>query len=725
MTTAHDDLVLRGQIVDRLLESADIPVILVTAPAGYGKTTVVRQWSEEDPRPFAWLSLDDDDNDPVTLVTYMMLALQRLGPVDAGILTAFVSDQPTATSDLLARLGRMVSQRQQPFVLVLDTIDALTSHDAVAVVQVIAEHMPPGSQLALIARRPPSLRWGEMRAKRQLLEIDTRALRLTPAEAEALLDAGDVHLSQRDLTSVLDATEGWAAGLYLAGLSLSEAQNTKGAVETVTGSGLIGDYLSDELLSKLAPEDREFLRQTSIISRMFGSLCDAVLATTGSNGRLRRLADSNTFLLPVDGADGWYRLHQMFADLLHAELLREEPELVQLLHSRASRWLEGHGEVFEAIEHAIAAAEVARAARLIWSQVPRCLASGDVARLERWLEAFSSRQVVGHAKLALTAAWCALQRGRPVDHWLSAADRGVYEASSAGESESVASATALLRATVAQHGLVQMGADAHLAARLQSPDDPWRCLATYLQGVSSHLTGHTSDADERLDEAEQLAETFGMPAWRALVMSQQALVAVTEHSWPRAQVLTDRTAALLRGNRLDDSTTLLMAYCVSALVNAKRGRADEARSLAQRCQRVVAVAARLAPWIVAQSGYVLARTHLILGDPGAARILLSEAHATLTDLPDAKTLRELLDQTWRQAEKAPLAFDGGVSTLTTAELRVLQLLPTYLSFEQIGRRLSVSRNTIKTQANAAYRKLGVTSRSEAVEHAYDLGLVSK
>ncbi len=720
---AQDGFVLRGELVDQLRESRDIPVILMTAPPGYGKTTLLRQWESEDERPFAWLSLDQGDNDAETLLTYLVIALQRLEAVDVSILASMNGEAERSSGVLLPRLGRMLRTRR-PFVIALDEADSLTSPAAVEVLSVLIDNLLPGCQLAIVGRHAPDLPWGRLRSQRRLLEIGRPDLQLDAVEAADLIAAMGIRLGPEQLADLLDQTEGWAAGLYLAARFLTATTGRpRQTVADFTGSdSVVADYLR-ELLAGLSPADQTFLTQISMVERFCGALCDDVLSTTGSGARLRELHASNMFIVSLDGSQTWYRFHRLLAEMLQAEQRRLEPRATKRLHGRASRWLETNGHIEEAFEQARRAGEVARAAGLLWRQVSSALATGRRSDLERQLDNFSNEQVLGHARLALTAAWCAIERGRPVEHWLAAAERGRYDASQPGETESVAAAIALLRATLAQHGVARMAADTRLAAVLQTPDDPWRGLASYLGAVAAYLIGHRNEARSLLETAEQLNLVFDIPALRALTMAQVAVLAIEDNDWAHAAGLTADAVALLSEHRLRESPTLHPVWCLSTLIAAKQGRVEAARVEARRAMRMVALIAHHAPWCAVQSRYLLARAHLMLGSNAAARILLSEAQGYLTSTPDAQVLTTRLEEAWQQVSKSPLGLGSGVSTITSAELRVLQLLPTHLSFEQIGARLFISRNTVKTQAISAYRKLGVSSRSEAVERGEALGMI--
>src|SRR3954465_2598090 len=227
LPVADETLVPRGEIVDRLLDAGHIPVVLMTAPPGYGKTVAAQQWSREDVRHFAWLSLDESDNDPIVLLTYLMLALQRLEPVDPGILALLAEDGGAIHTIALPRFGRMLRNRGGPFVLVLDDADALSSPEATEVVDVILHHLPEGSQLALVGRRATELGWSELRVQGKLVEVGAQNRRLPRPAAQALIDSAGLHLDDHDVELLVGRTEGWAAGLYLAAVSMSAAVNQR------------------------------------------------------------------------------------------------------------------------------------------------------------------------------------------------------------------------------------------------------------------------------------------------------------------------------------------------------------------------------------------------------------------------------------------------------------------------------------------------------------------
>src|SRR4051794_21875843 len=297
----RDDLVTRSDLLTRLTASAGSTVVLVSAPPGYGKTSMIRQWVDGDPRPFAWLTLDAGDDDAATLVTYLMLVLQRIEPVDLDVLAPLTGGDAAISAVVLPRLGRMLRRRSQPFVLVLDEADAVTGPDALGTLSVIVDNLPKGSQLVVIARAAPDLPWHRLRAERRVTDVGVDDLRLTVDESRELVEMAGRDASSSDLVALVDRTEGWATGLYLALLSTSSQQPVSHEAVPVAGDNvLVAAYLRDELLARLPADQQSFLLHVSILDRMSGPLCDAVLATTGSGPMLRRLGDANLFVVPLD-----------------------------------------------------------------------------------------------------------------------------------------------------------------------------------------------------------------------------------------------------------------------------------------------------------------------------------------------------------------------------------------------------------------------------------------
>ncbi len=720
----RDGLLPRRALLDLLEDHLDVPVVLLSGPPGYGKTTLVGQWDDEDSRPFVWLSLDEETEDPVALVRYLVLALERIGFVDQGVLSA-LADDGDLTTVLLPRLGRALTHEEQAFVVVLDDVGRLSAPQTHEVLMTVARHLNDRSQLVLTTRRSPDLPWHQLQAERRLLALHQDSLRLTRAEARALLVSNRVELSDDDLDVLMARTEGWPLAVHLATFALRRTPRPADAAAAFGGpGGVLADHLRQTVLAGLPPDQRRFLVHTSVLPRLCGPLCDELLESTGSGLVLRDLERSNAFVTALDGREEWYRCHPLLRQVLQDELEAHGPGVVAALHSRAGRWHAAAGEMQEAVHQAAAAGEVDHAARLVWGQVASAVAHGRTAALRDCLEAFSTRQLQGHPKLSLTAAWCAVVEGRPAEQWLTAAERGLLAATRSDETQTIAAGLALLRAQRAHDGLPRMREDAALALGLQALGDPWRPLALHLHAVTTLLAGAPhDDVRATFKAAARQAAELAMPAPEALALAQLAAVAIEDGDGDTAGRHADAACAVLTDHGTVDTMAVGPLRALEALVLAKRGHGDEARASARHARQLVAAHEECPAWLGAQTRYLLGRTHLMLGDPAGARTLLAEAQPLLRGAPAAGWLATRLEDAWAHVESLSLAAGAGAAALTPAELRVLRLLPTHLSFEQISTQLSVSRNTVKTQAIAAYRKLGVASRGEAVDRATSLGLI--
>ena len=717
-------LVARYGLVDRLCASAADPIVYVSAPAGYGKTTLMAHWADADERPFAWVSLDAGDNDPIALLTYAALALNRVEPLGGPVFSALSAQKPDVEGLVLPRLGKAVATRSQPYVLVLDDAHVLTSPEALDALVVLTRHLPAGSQVAITARSQPTLPLGKLRAGRRLFELGPADLAFAPDEAEILLRGAGIELEPAEVRLITERTEGWPAGLYLAALSL-RAHGSLVAVEGFTGDDrIVADYFRDEVLARLPPGLARFLTRTSVLDRLSAPLCDAILGQSGSASKLHRLERSNLFLVPLDRRRVWYRYHTLFAEMLRGRLRDAEPELELELHERASDWYAAQGEPEEAIRHALAAGNVEKAGDLVWANVVRYRGRGRGPVLLRWLSAFTDEQLAGYPPLALAAAWASLGvESGGIERWTATAARGSYEGPLSDGTTSLESALALLRATIARDGVTRMGEDAARFTELEAEDNPWWPRARYIEGAAARLAGDAKLARRRLEEGERLAAAFGLVTVRAMCLAQLAALAVAEEAWPRAARLAKLGTDELREAGLVGIVTVAPVYTISALVNAHEGDVEGARAAILHSRELIDGNAEVAPWLAVECRLDLARASLILADVATARTLLSAARriaATATDLGSLDA--SLADLSATAAAFSAAGYEGA-SSLTGAEVRLLHLLPTHLTFGEIGRRVHLSRNTVKSQAVSMYRKLDVSSRSEAVERATELGLL--
>jgi LuxR family maltose regulon positive regulatory protein len=695
--------VRRERLLLRLGQSAHVPVTLLAAPVGYGKTTLLVHWRQADPRPTVWLTLEPADDEAERLIAALAVALGE--PADL----------------TLAALAYAIERREEPVVIVLDDAHHLRSADALAVVEAIGVAVQPGSQMVLAGRCEPALPIGRLRAQGSLVELRARDLAMTRREATRLLSLAGLDLSPQDVQALLDRTEGWAAGLYIAALSLRGRADLHRAVERFGGEDrLLADYLRDEVLEGLHPERLRFLERTSVLDELSGPLCDAVLRRTASGLALRDMSRSNLLIVPLDEADATYRYHRLLAGMLRAELHRTDPACEAELHRRASDWYAHDGDGDRAIEHAIAAGDLARAGTLLWSTGAARVLDGRAGDVARWLERFTPEQLASRPTLALTAAAHHLVAGERdlVEHWSGIAARTL----GGDQAAPLEAGVQALRAAVARAGIAAMGRDAASGYERLPEASPWRSLCCLLEGVASHLRRDAAAARPRLEEGARRG-SIEAPVIQALCLAQLALLAVDDGDWEQARLLSSRGRSQVERLGLDGHPTCALVLAVSAFVRAHRDRVDEAQSDRHRATELMTRLVDYVPWYDAEVRVVLARTALRLGDVTGTRTLLAEAARALEPGDESPVLRTWIDDLWEQVEAFTVTELVGPSSLTTAELRVLALMPTHLSFREMGRRLHVSANTVKTHAHAVYRKLDVCSRSEAVVRARSTGLL--
>jgi LuxR family transcriptional regulator, maltose regulon positive regulatory protein len=715
-------LVPRERLVARLGAAGDVPLVLVVAPAGYGKTTALAEWAEQDDRAFAWIGLQPEDGEPARLLRSIALALDEIEPVGREVFIR--SAQRGEGPDMLTqRLARSLAARRRPFVLVLDDAHVIRSPAAFAALEVLIDHMPAGSHLALASRsEPAALPIGRLRTHRRLAELRTRDLAMTSAEASALLSG--LGLRSADIDMLVDRTEGWPAGLYLAALSLREQPDRGRALARFAGDDrFVAEYVRDELLAELPGDRLRFLRRTSVLEDLSGPLCDAVLARPGSGGTLRDLARSNLMLVPLDRADDRYRYHGLFAEMLRGELRRLEPEYEREAHRRASAWHATRGDVERAIHHAIAADDVRGAAELLWHVAPEYVMSNRHAAVRGWLERFTNEQVAGEPRLALAAATSAFAAGDRdrVEHWCAAAERGLRADADRSPRRGGEAAIAVLRAFVGHEGPAAMAADAAAVDGRVDDDMPWRGICCLIHGVAAHLAGDAGDARAHLEDGARRA-AVAAPVVQVLCLAQLGVAALDEGDADTAEVSIARARQQIERLTLREHPLCALVLAASALDCAQRGRVDEARRDLSDGSRLLAVLTDVAPWYDAETRLLLARAALRLGDVVGARTLLAEA-SRIVPRAAAPALDAWLEEAWARADSFAVAAILGPSSLTTAELRVLRLLPTHLSFREIASSLHVSANTVKTHAHAVYRKLDASSRTEAVTNARQVGLL--
>ncbi len=514
-------LVHRDRLIQQLSEGLRRRLTLLSAPAGFGKTTLLSDWhasrTPEASPAVAWVSLDKGDNDPVRFLTYLMAALQtveaQLGVTAQAMLQ---SPQSPPLESVLTALINDVTTVRDPFVLVLDDydlIEAATVHDAVTF---LVDHMPPQMRLVLTSRVDPPLPLARLRARGELSELRMTDLRFTSQEVKALLvDVLGLEPSAAAVAALETRTEGWVAGLQLAVLSMQGREDIDTFIQAFTGNDrYIVDYLTEEVLQRQSPATQDFLLHTSILERLSEPLCAVVTGQANLQDQLEYLEQANLFIIPLDNQRRWYRYHHLFAQLLRYRLQRLYPEQVPGLHQRASQWFEQHGFIEDAIHHALAASDFERAAQLVVQASMATMSRGEVNTVLEWLSAFPDDFIHNRPRLCTLYAAALTFSYQPerADAWLQDAVRGVT-ALPAEETRAILGQVAVIRAAQARipGDITACIRFAEQALELLPETDVfWRGPAAAYAGLAYRLSGDVTPNSERvMEEAVTLARASG------------------------------------------------------------------------------------------------------------------------------------------------------------------------------------------------------------------------
>ncbi|MGD9093849.1 MAG: LuxR C-terminal-related transcriptional regulator [Anaerolineales bacterium] len=405
-------LVPRAHLVEKINAGLDCKLTLISAPAGFGKTTLLAEWVASSSRPIAWISLDDGDNDQIRFLTYLIVAIQGIhDKFGQTTLELLQSPQPSSTENILTALINEIAELQNPFLLILDDYHVISDRQVHRTVTYLIEYQPRQMHVILSTRADPPWPLSRYRGRGELNELRVNDLRFSVDETLTFLnEVMNLKLSTDDVATLDERTEGWIAGLQMAALSLQGRKDTTTFMKAFSGSHrYVLDYLLEEVLLRQSEAVREFLLKTSILNRMTAPLCNIITGRQDSQDILRDLEAANLFLLPLDDERGWYRYHHLFVSLLRGLLGQEHPHQKSELHIRASQWLESQGLLDEAIEHAVAAKDIERATDLIEQYAMDTIIQGNLTTVARWLESLPSEQIRARPWLCGYQAW--------VRHW--------------------------------------------------------------------------------------------------------------------------------------------------------------------------------------------------------------------------------------------------------------------------------------------------------------------
>ncbi|MEZ4664564.1 MAG: hypothetical protein R2911_44095 [Caldilineaceae bacterium] len=548
----------RPAITTRLQMETACPVTLVAAPAGFGKTTLVSEWITQSDQPAAWLSLDDEDNDPARFLTYLVAALRRIHPhVGETTLASLQTPQLPPVIALLTPLLNELSQLSAPFALVLDDYHLITAqpiHDALVF---LIEHLPPTLRLIITTRIDPPLPLARWRVRNQLAELRSDDLRFNQVDATAYLNERmGLHLSADEIAALETRTEGWIAGLHLAALSMQGRSDVAGFIEAFSGSHRhILSYLVEEVLNRCSADLLDFLLQTSILDRLSAPLCNTVTGRSDGQQLLEHIEKANLFLMPLDDARQWYRYHHLFAEVLRRGLQRRlSAAAVAELHHRASTWYEQTESMDEAIHHALAAQAVDRAATLVEQVASAMIQHSEMSRLLSWLELLPADEIRPRPLLRLYAGWAYFLSGQggPAIVHLEAVE-ALLEADATKQTREVRGHVAAMRAYLVRETgdwAATITLSRQALTHLPAQDSLLRAMVNLNLAIAHYLQGEFEPASDLLTQTiatgqstQRMANTLSAiylntqllrgrgDLQQALQLCQMGLELVAQHSW--------------------------------------------------------------------------------------------------------------------------------------------------------------------------------------------------
>jgi LuxR family transcriptional regulator, maltose regulon positive regulatory protein len=721
--------VVRRELLGRLDEDTPTKLVLVVAPAGYGKTSLLGQWCSSQPiGRSAWFSVDKGDNDPMRFLAHLTAAMKEASTrisADATQLSAVPDVKfadvllPQVINDLVRTSARIT--------LVIDNYHLISNTAVHECVDYLIEHLPPAVRLVLATRSEPALPLARLRTRSEMTEICADELRFSDYEAAELLNGTlGLGLPAEHVRVLQGRTEGWAAGLHLAGLSLRGAADPDQQVRALAGDNRqIADYLAAEVLDVQPAYIRSFLMRTAVLDRLCAGLCDAVTGAAQSQRILEEIERSNLFIVPLDANRSWYRYHGMFADVLRRELERCEPGLAPLLHRRASEWHRQHGSAADAVGHAIISSDLSCARDLIAAPWHGGFGEGLAETAESWLTSLSPDASSGDSRLRLIKSWLASHLGRldDVEPWVGAVEAATLHGTFVEGPSSIESASSILRAGTS----LMLGdpAAAESASRraveLEATGSRrWRFVALASLGASLHWLGEEGEASEVLNE---VAEDLGPPADNLATL--WALGCLSAISLRRGDVDScerhlHKAANLVAQHGLGDYRESATALLTLASLHESRGELRDAEEVAlsgldiarlgnSRLETTCALLCLAR--IKARAGLTSeAQTSL-----GAARDLANKC-ATPSILSDLCSSTQSLVASYAELPASNRERRARTDGLTGREVEVFELVAAGKTNNEIAAELVVSVHTVERHLQNAYRKVGARNRGQAAAY---------
>ena len=740
-------LVLRPRLIEQVSQGIYLGsrLTLVSAPAGFGKTTLVTDWLSkypdrdsrgpgDDGSYVTWLSLDEGDNDLSGFLTYIIAALQKLdesiGEAAAVMLHA---PQPPPTESLLTSLlndlvkWQVSSHLERPKVLVLDDYHLITAPAIQNAVTFLLENMPPHLHLILITRSDPPLPLSRLRVRGQMSEIRQADLQFTAFEAALFLNnVMGLSLSNDQVETLETRTEGWIAGLQLAALSMRDRDDAAGFVDAFSGSHrFVMDYLAEEVIQEQPDQLQQFIMQTSILGRMSGSLCDAVTGQSKGQESLEILEESNLFLVPLDDDRGWFRYHHLFADVMTSRLQRLSPGQIPELHLRAAKWYQQNNLFAEAIEHALTGKDYQMAAKILESQALSLLKAGSLATLLDWLNKLPSEIVNERPKLGIAAAWVYLLISRLdlVEGYLSTAEDELAYRENCDDLRGEIAAIRTYYAARVGHADQAIELAHESFALLDEDNLTVRSVVAFVLGGVYFMNQEIPRALEAMKEAGRLGEQAGNIHLAVSALSsagdlhrRQGNLVESERAYYQAMQLgTGRS-----GNPLPMAASVysgLAALCLNR--NDLTGARQNALIGLELAGKWVNPDSQVGCYIT------LARTEHMEGNLDDAWEALEKAKQLAANYQLTPGLDEeiLACETVISAAPSKGVAPTKIDHLSEYELKVLRLVAAGLSNREVAGELYLSVNTVKWHLKHIYEKLDVHSRVTAVTRAQELDLL--
>ncbi|MGE5132984.1 MAG: LuxR C-terminal-related transcriptional regulator [Gemmatimonadota bacterium] len=701
--------------------SSGCRLVAVTAPAGYGKSTVLAEWAATEDRRVAWVSLDRFDDDPAVLLTALAAAYCRAGLASRDLIADVGGPRVSVPDRAAPRLAAEFRATPVPFVLMLDDLHELQSPVCHDVLGMMISAIPRGSQLAAASRsEQPHL--PRLRVSGDALEFGAGDLAIDTAGARQIFSRAQVSVTPELAAAVTERTEGWPVGLYLAALIEREGH---GRAQAVAGDDrYVADYLYRETLIRQPKAIQRFLRRTAILDQLSGPLCEAVLGSSAASIQLRRIEAHGLFLTPLDRRRQWYRYHCLFREFLLGELRRTEPDIIMTLHQRAADWYESNGAPVLAVEHLLATTDWDRTVRLVTKLTRQIYQAGQLSTLQRWYRAIGDVSIERYPPLAVHACLASVITGDTPGamRWAAVVDAASFDPLPADGTASFDSSRAMLRAFMCAAGPERMAADATRAVAQEPAWSPYHDVALWLLGEAYLLT-------DRLDEARALfaeasaAAPMGNPETIAICEAQLAWLAMDRGEWAEAAGRLGMALATIDERRMYDFVFTIPAFAGAARLSVHRGDLNEAHRQLARAMRARPSATCLLPYHAVRLRLQLAKVYLAIANLGTVHQLLREIDDIMVHRPALGTLIDEVKNFRGVLAASAVSKPSGTLPLTSAELRLLPHLQTHLTADRIAERLFLSSHTVKTEIKAIYRKLGVSSRNDAVQRAIAIGLL--